>query len=85
MQIKHKIGDVVRVEWEDSWTDSTKVYSLAGINEEKPFVGRAVGEIVRNNKSGITLAHESFTEGHFRLIHHIPRYMIRKVKNFGPV
>ena len=84
MQIKHKIGDVVRVEWEDSWTNSGKIYDFADINAEEPFVGRAIGEIIRNDKSGMTLAHESFA-GHFRLVHHIPRSLIRKVKNFGPV
>ena len=84
MRRSHKIGDFVRVEWEDSWTNSTKVYELSDIQAEAPFVGRAVGEIVRNDKTGMTLAHESFL-GRFRMVHHIPRSLIRKVKNFGPV
>lgn len=77
--MKLKLGDPVRIDWEDAWSNSNAYFTFKNIKEEKPYIGHAVGELIQNDRSGMTVAIECFGNRH-RHIEHIPRSLIRKVK-----
>jgi hypothetical protein len=71
---------IVRVDWEDAWS-STGDYNQDDIDLHEPLICHSAGFLVRDDKSGVTLAVEIFDESDdpFRKVQHIPRGMVRKV------
>jgi hypothetical protein len=69
---------LVKVIWNDAFTDLTKhVYSAAEINHE-PAVLESVGWLLREDEIGITIAQDKITgeEFTYRNVGFIPRGMI---------
>ena len=69
---------IVRVLWEDAWSDPAYT-TLDEISREGPYMIETVGYVIRNNKNGITTARERITSTRFRNVQHVSRAMIRKV------
>ncbi len=73
---------IVRVLWEDAWSDPG--YSTVDeISRETPYHIESIGYILRDNKDGITTARERMANGKFRTIQHVARAMVRKVDVIG--
>lgn len=77
--MKVKLGDVVKVTWEDAWSsDSYRTYDT--IKNEEPLLLYTVGHVMRNDKTGISLGRELQPNlNEYRYIQHIPHGMIRKI------
>ena len=78
---------IVKIDWEDAWSN-TDYWTIAEIKDRPTYDMILVGIVIRNDKTGITVARErlpnlSDGEMRFRDIQHIPRAMIRKVKILG--
>ena len=53
-----KIGDHVRVEWEDHWHTTDEELTLEQIKKShsKPYIGKASGVVVLNNRKVLVIA-----------------------------
>jgi len=53
-----KIGDHVKVTWEDHWEITQKAMTLAEVKEKcaKPYTGEAIGYVVLSNRKMLVLA-----------------------------
>lgn len=79
--MKIKLGDVVRITWEDAWS-SDRYTTYEKIKSEPPLLMFTVGHVIRNDKTGMTLGRETSDadRNEYRYVSHIPRENIRKIK-----
>ena len=70
----------VIITWEDAWSNNKAYFNPKSIIEEGPCMVTSIGFVIRDNKAGISLAHEDFGSDEYRSIQHIPRAMIRKIR-----
>jgi hypothetical protein len=83
-KLSDRIGKVAVIEWEDSWGNNTpsEYYTVEEVQGSEPLIGLACGIVIRDNKDGITITQQVWGKK-CRIVHHIPRAMIRKVWMMG--
>lgn len=82
---KSRVGKALKIEWEDAWTNSMS-WTQAEIDDPKgqpsnPLIMTLYGYCIKDDKIGITVTMETHPRGNdYRIIWHVPKGMIRKVK-----
>ena len=76
-----KLGDAVRITWEDAWSEADHNYSVEDILDEKPFIVESVGILIRNIKEGVSIARDlRHLDNKHKFVFHVPRAMIHSIR-----